>query len=70
MVMEEKKANSGALAGAHQVDIAMLAGTGDADVRSGNAVELQVHQILARCSCSRPVAAVVAEHAFSNGRPA
>ncbi|WP_133116159.1 hypothetical protein [Mesorhizobium wenxiniae] len=68
--MEEKKADPGALAGAHRVDVTMLAVTGDADVSSGNTVELQIHQILARSSCSRPVAAVVAEHAFSTGRPA
>jgi hypothetical protein len=68
--MEEKKADRGALAGARRADVTMLAGRDDTDIISGNTVELQVRQVLARCSCSRPLAAVVAEHAFSTGRPA
>lgn len=66
--MEHKKADPGALAGAHRVDVTMLAGTNDADIFSGNARELQVHRLLDRYAISLPVALVVAEHAFSSGR--
>lgn len=64
--MEHKKADPGALAGAHRVDVTMLVGTDD--ITSANAFELQVRRLLARYAISLPVALVVAELAFPSRR--
>ncbi|MBB3707805.1 hypothetical protein [Aminobacter aminovorans] len=66
--MEQKKADPGALAGAYRVDVTRLDSNDDVTINTATVLDLQVRQILARSSCSRPVAAAVAEHAFSAGR--
>lgn len=64
--MEHKKADPGALAGAHRVDVTMLFGTDN--ITSANAIELQVRRLLTRYAISLPVALVVAELAFPSRR--
>ena len=65
-----KAENPGALAGAHRVDVTMLAGKDDFDNIIATPVELQVRKLLTRYALSLPVATAVAEMAFGPRRGA
>lgn len=62
--------NPGALAGAHRVDVTMLASKNDLDNIIATPTELQVRKLLTRYALSLPVACAVAEIAFGAGRRA
>ena len=60
----------GALAGAHRVDVIMLAGKSDVEGNNATSHDLQVRKVLDRYLVSVPLAMVIAEIAFSSGRAA
>jgi hypothetical protein len=68
--MIPRSENPGALAGAHRVDVTMLAGKNDFDNIIGTPAELQVRKLLTRYALSLPVATAMAELAFGPRRTA
>ncbi len=68
--MEITTKNPGALAGAHRADVTVPPGNNDIETDTATAIDLQVRRILARYVVSLPVALLIAQNAFSSGRPA
>jgi len=66
--MVDDREDPAAHAGAHRVDVTVLAGKDDIELDSGAARERQARHILRLCAVSLPVALVLAEHAFGTGR--
>ena len=64
--MIPRSENPGALAGAHRVDVTMLASNNDLSNIIATPIELQVRKLLSRYAISLPVASAVAEIAFGS----